>query len=36
MDRYKIKPGEKVKLAQIDPEDTQEFEGGKRRRLARS
>ena len=29
MDRYKIKPGDKVKLAQIDPEDTHEFKDSK-------
>ena len=29
MDKYRVKPGMKVKLAEWDPEDTSEFKGGK-------
>jgi PPK2 family polyphosphate:nucleotide phosphotransferase len=32
--RYRIKPGTKVKLSEWDPNDTSEFEGGKKQALA--
>ncbi len=30
-DRYRVRPGQRVRLDRVDPEDTSEFRGGKRR-----
>ncbi len=31
MDKYRVKPGQKIKLRDYDPEDKSQFSGGKKK-----